>query len=166
MKSRPKDSKSLFHSSEFTRLEQKLGTDRGSLLAWFRRIDQKKKGSFGYNEIIQDYIRNGNSDAAFAFEIMGRKIVASGDKPEDIVGQYNRNDDHITATQFNKFTDKEFDLKETESKKLWNVLIGNNNESKIKVEKLIEAMRLQGSQRRIVYIKPTLWDTYKRDFFK
>ena len=77
-------------------------------MLWFRRIDQKKKGSFGYNELILDYIRNEGRDLKFTFSLMGRKIVANKDKPEDIVGQYNKNDDYITENQFNKFVSQEF----------------------------------------------------------
>ena len=34
---------------------------------------------------------------------MGRKIVASGDKPEDNIAQYNKNGDWLTRDQFDKF---------------------------------------------------------------
>ena len=46
----------MFHSSEFQRLETVLKQPKGSYLSWFKRIDKRKVGSFGYNELIQDFI--------------------------------------------------------------------------------------------------------------
>lgn len=41
----------------------------------------------------------------FCFELMGRKIVSNGDKPEDIISQYNKNEEWLTREQFDKFCD-------------------------------------------------------------
>lgn len=105
LKNRPKDSKSLFHSSQFQRLEKLLDRNRGELMLLYRQIDKKKKGSFGFSELIQHYVeRQSGDNLLFAYELMGRKITLNKEKPEDVINQYNRGDKKITISQFIKFT--------------------------------------------------------------
>ena len=49
-------------------------------------------------------------------------MVTHGDKPEDVVGQYNKNSDDISQEEFHKFCTMEYELKDSDSKRLWGVL--------------------------------------------
>lgn len=57
-KERARDRKLLFHASEFQRLEKVLEKERSSLVTLFRQIDQKKRGSFGFDELIQYFTKH------------------------------------------------------------------------------------------------------------
>lgn len=68
------------------KIEKILNKDKGELLGLFKNIDKQKRGSFGFNELIQFYVvQEKTGDLLFAYELMGRKMYIDKEKPEDVI---------------------------------------------------------------------------------
>ena len=163
-RSRPKHSERLFHFSEFKRVELAYERRQGELLALFRRIDKKKVGSFGYSELLEYYVETEPKDSLYAYEIMGRKMTAFQEQHESIIRQYCKANTTIAFAEFVKFMNAEFASKEGDAKKIFECLA--KKETKIPIKLILEAMKLSDSEKRHVFIKPTLWGTERKDFFR
>ena len=131
----------------------------------FRLIDKAKKGSFGFNELINYYIyKESKGYLIFTYELMGKKICLMGHKPEDIINQYNGCRNKITHEEFTKFMKQQFETIEADSQAVFTLIA--KGQKVTTVREIIDAMRLSENQKKIVYIKPTTYKTYGKDFFK
>lgn len=59
---------------------------------------------------------------------------------------------------------KEFGLLETDAEAVYRALEKKENE--VYVKAIVDAMKLEEGQKKIIYIKPTMWKTFGLDFWK
>lgn len=135
------------------------------MLQLFRQIDKRKVGSFGFNELIQYYVhRELKGYLGYSYELMGRKMVILGHKPEDMINIYNGCRNKITKAEFIKFMKEEFGVVEAEAAVVFSIVA--KEEQVTTVREIIDAMKLEEGQKKVVYVKPTTWKTEGKDYFK